>query len=80
MSPAALFFMDNGEISKTSAFAWRRHLHGFKIIVIYSNPKQYESIEFCYRESANLFVFKPNCTAELVMILERIFALEWIQN
>lgn len=46
-------------------------------IVIYSNPKQYESIEFCYRESANLFVFKPNSTAELLMILERIFALEW---
>lgn len=49
----------------------------FMPIVIYSNPKKYESIEFCYRESANLFVFKPNSIAELVMILERIFALEW---
>ena len=49
----------------------------FMPIVIYSNPKDYESIEFCYRQSANLFVFKPKNTDELVTMLERIFALEW---
>ena len=49
----------------------------FMPIVIYSNPKEYESVEFCYRESANLFVFKPNNAEELVIMLERIFALEW---
>lgn len=49
----------------------------FMPIVIYSNPEEYESIEFCYRESANLFVFKPRTTDELVVMLERIFTLEW---
>jgi CheY-like chemotaxis protein len=49
----------------------------FMPIIIYSNPKEYESIEFCYRESANLFIFKPGTTDELVVMLERIFALEW---
>jgi CheY-like chemotaxis protein len=49
----------------------------FMPIVIYSNPKEYESIEFCYRESANLLIFKPTTTEELVVMLERIFTLEW---
>jgi CheY-like chemotaxis protein len=49
----------------------------FMPIVIYSDPKKYESIEFCYRESANLFIFKPTTTDELVVMLERIFLLEW---
>ena len=49
----------------------------FMPIVIYSNPKEYDSIEFCYRESANLFIFKPRTSDELVIMLERIFALEW---
>lgn len=49
----------------------------FMPIVIYSDPKEYESIEFCYREGANLFIFKPRTTDELVEMLERIFALEW---
>jgi CheY-like chemotaxis protein len=49
----------------------------FMPIIIYSNPKEYDSVEFCYRESANLLVFKPTTTDELVIMLERIFAIEW---
>ena len=49
----------------------------FMPIVIYSNPKQFEAIEFCYRESANFFIFKPQSIEELVIMLERIFVLEW---
>lgn len=46
-------------------------------VIVYSDPIAYESIEFCYRESANLFVFKPINSDELIIMLERIFSLEW---
>lgn len=49
----------------------------FMPIVIYSNPKEYESVEFSFRENANFFIFKPNTVDELVIMLERIFVLEW---
>src|SRR4051812_40771607 len=46
-------------------------------IIMYTSVKNFETIEFCYREGSNLFVCKPNTYAELLNILERIFSIDW---
>jgi CheY-like chemotaxis protein len=46
-------------------------------IVMYTSVKNFETIEFCYREGANLFVCKPNTYSELINVLSKIFSIDW---
>lgn len=46
-------------------------------IIAYTALQDLESIEFCYREGANLYVLKPNDAATLVGILRRILSIDW---
>jgi len=46
-------------------------------IVVYSSFHDLKNIEFCYREGANLYVFKPTDEATLVSILRRILSIDW---
>ena len=46
-------------------------------IIAYTGVQDLESIEFCYREGANLYVFKPTDEATLVSILRRILSIDW---
>lgn len=46
-------------------------------IIVYSSVKDDDCIEFFYRQGTNLYVFKPQTYRELVLALERIFAVDW---
>lgn len=46
-------------------------------VIAYTALQDLDSIEFCYREGANLYVLKPGDSATLAGILRRIFSIEW---
>ncbi len=46
-------------------------------IVVYSSLNDLKSIEFCYREGANLYAIKPSTLQELKTVLEKIFSIDW---
>jgi response regulator RpfG family c-di-GMP phosphodiesterase len=46
-------------------------------IIVYSAMSDMETIEFCYRNGTNSYVYKPHSYAELVSVVERIFAMNW---
>lgn len=46
-------------------------------IITYTALTDLESIEFCYREGANLYVFKPLDKTKLISILRRILSIDW---
>jgi DNA-binding response OmpR family regulator len=46
-------------------------------VITYSSIRQEETIEFFYREGANLFVFKPSSFNELKEILQKILSINW---
>jgi DNA-binding response OmpR family regulator len=46
-------------------------------VVMYTSFHDPKSIEFSFREGANIFVIKPSSYKELKEILKRIFAIEW---
>jgi len=46
-------------------------------IIVYSSIRDFETIEFFYRQGTNLFVFKPHSYRELVDVIEKIFAIDW---
>jgi len=46
-------------------------------IIVFSSVRDADSIEFFYRHSTNLYVFKPHSYSELVKSLEKIFGVNW---
>lgn len=46
-------------------------------IIAYTAMEDLETIEFCYREGANLYVLKPKDAATLVGVLRRILSINW---
>jgi len=46
-------------------------------IIMYTAVRNFETIEFCYREGSNLFVCKPNTYEELLTVLGKIFSIDW---
>lgn len=48
-------------------------------VIIYSSLKNFEEVEFFYREGANLYVVKPSSFSELKSVLERILSIGWKQ-
>jgi len=46
-------------------------------IIAYTALQDLESIEFCYREGANLYVLKPKNADTLVSVLRRILSIDW---
>jgi DNA-binding response OmpR family regulator len=46
-------------------------------IVMYSSHRHSSTVEFCFREGANLYTIKPTAFEELKMILVKIFSIEW---
>lgn len=46
-------------------------------VITYSSLKQVDTIEFFYREGANLFVIKPSSFKELKEILQKILSIDW---
>jgi response regulator RpfG family c-di-GMP phosphodiesterase len=46
-------------------------------IIVYTSLRDFDTVEFCYRRGTNLFVYKPYSYAELVNIIEKIFAINW---
>jgi response regulator RpfG family c-di-GMP phosphodiesterase len=46
-------------------------------IIVYTSLRDLESIEFCFREGTNLYVFKPDTYSEIVQIVEKIFSFSW---
>lgn len=46
-------------------------------IIVYSSFHDLKSIEFCYREGSNQYVFKPGTLSELKQVLEKILAIDW---
>ena len=46
-------------------------------IIVYTSMHDMHNIQFCYRESGNLYVLKPSSIPELKDILERILAIDW---
>lgn len=48
-------------------------------IIVYSGLRDLATIEFCFRKGTNMFVYKPHSYAELVEVIEKIFAMNWKQ-
>lgn len=46
-------------------------------IIMYTSFHDPKSIEFSFREGANIFIIKPSSYKELKEILRNIFAIEW---
>lgn len=46
-------------------------------IIIYTSLRDFETVEFCFRNRSNFYVYKPNSYAELVQVLEKIFTIDW---
>lgn len=46
-------------------------------IIAYTALQDLESIEFCYREGANLYVLKPKDAVTLAGVLRRILSIDW---
>ena len=46
-------------------------------IIVYTSLRDLESIEFCFREGTNMYVFKPDTYSEIVQIVEKIFSFSW---
>lgn len=46
-------------------------------VIVFSSLTDPHSIEFTFREGANLFVIKPASFSELRDVLKRIFSIEW---
>lgn len=46
-------------------------------IIIYSSFDDSESVDYCFRESANLFMVKPHNMTEFVDALKRILTINW---
>ncbi len=46
-------------------------------VITYSSLKQLDTVEFFYREGANLFVIKPSSFKELKEILQKILSIDW---
>lgn len=46
-------------------------------IIVYTSLQDLETIEFCYRNGTNLFVYKPHSYSELVEVIEKIFTINW---
>lgn len=46
-------------------------------IIVYTSLEDLTSVEYCYREGANLYTIKPTNIAELKDILQRILAVKW---
>ena len=48
-------------------------------IIVYSGLKDFDTVEFCFRKGTNLYVYKPHTYAELVEVIQKIFAINWKQ-
>jgi len=46
-------------------------------IIVYTSLEDLTSIEYCYREGANLYTVKPTNISELKHILQRILSVRW---
>lgn len=46
-------------------------------VIIYSSISDLKTIEFCYREGANLYMIKPGTFSELKTALQKIFSIDW---
>lgn len=46
-------------------------------IIVYTSLEDLTSIEYCYREGANLYTIKPTNISELKHILQRILSVRW---
>lgn len=48
-------------------------------IILYTSYREPGSVEFCFRQGANLYVIKPSSISELSEILRRILTIDWKQ-
>ena len=46
-------------------------------IIMYSSVRDSKTIEFCFREGANIYVIKPSSFRDLTMVLKKILSVEW---
>lgn len=46
-------------------------------VIMYTSFSDLESIEYCFREGANLYSLKPDSLTALTEILKRILAIDW---
>ncbi len=46
-------------------------------VIVYTSFSDATSIEFCFRESGNLYIIKPSSISELSEVLKRILAIDW---
>jgi DNA-binding response OmpR family regulator len=53
------------------------HKYDLLPIIMYTSFQDPRSIEFSFREGANIFIIKPSSYQELKEILKNVFAIEW---
>ena len=46
-------------------------------IIVYSAQRDEESIEFCFRNGSNMYVYKPDTYSQIVDAVQKIFAFNW---
>ena len=46
-------------------------------IIVYSAQRDSDSIDFCFRNGTNLYVYKPDTYSQIVEAVEKIFSLNW---
>lgn len=46
-------------------------------IIVYSQLNDLETVEYCYRQGANLLTIKPNSIPELKEALQKILGIDW---
>jgi DNA-binding response OmpR family regulator len=46
-------------------------------IIVYTQLDDLETVEYCYRQGANLFTIKPNSIQDLKEALQRILSVDW---
>lgn len=46
-------------------------------IIVYSAQRDEESIEFCFRNGTNMYVYKPDTYSQIVDAVQKIFAFNW---
>lgn len=49
-------------------------------VIMYSSYHDPSSIEFCFREGANLYLMKAASFSQLKEVLSKVFSIEWKKN
>ena len=46
-------------------------------IIVYSAQRDAESVEFCFRNGSNMYVYKPDTYSQIVDAIGKVFAFDW---